>query len=78
MTDPGSGEFDLRDFLTSFREMAVGVLMAPRAFFQEMRRTGGILPPFLFLLTCLLIHTLIVGLYMTLASRLGPIMGGAF
>lgn len=62
MTDPGSGEFDPRDFLTSFREMAVGVLMAPRAFFQEMRRTGGILPPFLFLLTCLLIHTLIVGL----------------
>jgi hypothetical protein len=62
MTGPGSEEFDPRDFLTSFREIAVGVLMSPRAFFQTMRRTGGIFPPFLFLLACLLIHTLIVGL----------------
>ena len=62
MTDPGSEEFDPRDLLTSFREVAVGVLMSPRAFFQTMRRTGGILPPFIFLLVCLLIHTLIVGL----------------
>jgi len=62
MTVSGSEEFDPRDFLTSFREIAVGVLMSPRAFFQEMRRTGGIFPPFLFLLVCLLIHTLIVGL----------------
>jgi hypothetical protein len=62
MTDTGQEEFDPRDFLTSFREIAVGVLMSPRAFFQTMRRTGGIFPPFLFLLVCLLIHTLIVGL----------------
>ena len=62
MTDSGSEEFDPRDFLTSFREIAVGALMSPRAFFQQMRRTGGIFPPFLFLLVCLLIHTLIVGL----------------
>lgn len=62
MTDSGSEEFDPRHFLTSFREIAVGVLMSPRAFFQTMQRTGGIFPPFLFLLVCLLIHTLIVGL----------------
>jgi len=41
MTDGGSEEFDPRDFMTSFRVIAAGVLLSPRAFFQEMRRTGG-------------------------------------
>jgi hypothetical protein len=35
MTDSGSEEFDPHDFLMSFREIAVGVLMSPRAFFKE-------------------------------------------
>ena len=62
MTDGGSEEFDPRDFMTSFRVIAAGVLLSPRAFFQEMRRTGGMMAPFLFMLACLVIHTLIVGL----------------
>ena len=62
MTDSDREEFDPRDFLTSFRTIAVGVLMSPRAFFQQMSRTGGFLPPFMFLAVCLIIHTLIVGL----------------
>ena len=62
MTDVGSEEFDPRDFMTSFRVVAAGVLLSPRAFFQEMRRTGGMMAPFLFMLACLVIHTLIVGL----------------
>lgn len=62
MTDVGSEEFDPRDFMTSFRVMAAGVLLSPRAFFLEMRRSGGMMAPFLFMLACLLIHTLIVGL----------------
>jgi hypothetical protein len=62
MTDGGSEEFDPRDFMTSFRVIAEGVLLSPRAFFQEMRREGGMMAPFLFMLACLVIHTLIVGL----------------
>lgn len=62
MHDTDSEEFDPRHFLTSFRQVAVGVLMSPRAFFPGMRRSGGFGPPLLFLLTCLLIHTAIVGL----------------
>ena len=62
MSETGSEEFDPRNFLTSFRQIAVGVLMAPRAFFPEMRRSGGFGPPLLFMLTCLVIHTAIVGL----------------
>jgi len=62
MTDGGSEEFNPRDFMTSFRVIAAGVLLSPRAFFQEMRRTGGMMAPFLFMLACLVIHTLIVGL----------------
>ena len=62
MTEGGSEEFDPRDFLTSFRVIAAGVLLSPRAFFQEMRRKGGMMAPFLFMLACLVIHTLIVGL----------------
>ena len=72
MTDPGREEFDPRDFLTSFREIAVGVLMSPRAFFQVMQREGGFIPPFLFLLACLLIHTLIVALLKKDLAHLGP------
>lgn len=62
MGETESGEFDPRNFLVSFRQVAVGVLMAPRAFFSEMQRSGGLGPPLVFLLVCLAIHTLIVGL----------------
>jgi len=62
MTDSGREEFDPHHFLPSFREVALGVLMSPWAFFKAMRRTGGLQPPFLFLLACLLIHTAIIGL----------------
>jgi len=62
MNDHGPEEFNPQDFLASFRHIAVGVLMSPRAFFQQMRRTGGFLPPLIFMAACLLIHTLIVGL----------------
>jgi hypothetical protein len=62
MADFGHEEFDPHNFMTSFRTVAAGVLLSPRAFFLEMRRTGGILPPFLFLLACLMVHSLIVGL----------------
>lgn len=62
MRETGGEEFDPRDFLTSFRKIALGVLMSPRAFFPEMRQSGGFGPPLLFLLTCLVIHTAIVGL----------------
>lgn len=62
MTKSGREEFDASNFLGSFCEVALGVLMSPWAFFRTMHRTGGYRPPFLFLTACLLVHTLIVGL----------------
>ena len=71
MGETGSGEFDPRNFLASFRLVAVGVLMAPRAFFAEMQRSGGFGPPAIFLLACLAIHTLILGLLYKNAVLMG-------
>lgn len=45
-------EFDPKDFLNSFLGVAKTVLLKPTAFYQQMPRSGGFAPPFIFLAVC--------------------------
>lgn len=50
-------DFDPSRPLQSFGRTVVGVLLSPADFFGRVRRSGGYLPPFLFLTVCLAVHT---------------------
>jgi hypothetical protein len=55
-------DFNPGDFLKSFSSVAKHVFLNPKSFFQEMRRTGGLKNPCLYLGTCVLVQTFFVGL----------------
>jgi hypothetical protein len=40
--------------------LAAAVLLSPKAFFQGMARSGGLVPPAVFLVACVIVHTLMV------------------
>jgi hypothetical protein len=49
------------NFLNSLFGTAKAVLLSPRRFYQRMKTDGGLRNPALFLVCCVLIHTLFVG-----------------
>jgi len=55
-------EFDPKNFFSSFFRTSKTILLSPKLFFQGMRRDGGFLNPFLYLLSCIVFHVLIFGL----------------
>jgi len=55
-------EFDPKNFFSSFFRTSKAILLSPKVFFQGIRRDGGFLTPFLYLLSCILFHVLIFGL----------------
>jgi hypothetical protein len=69
MTDPANSQeqhaqydFAPGNFLGSLFGTAKAVLLSPRLFYERMKTEGGFLNPTLFLICCVLIHTLFVGL----------------
>ena len=55
-------EFDPKNLFSSFYQTSKAILLSGRRFFQGMRRDGGFLNPFLFLLYCIVFHVLVFGL----------------
>ena len=55
-------DFAPENFLGSFFATAKAVLVSPRLFYERMKTEGGFRNPALFLVCCVLIHTLFVGL----------------
>ena len=55
-------EFDPKNFFSSFFLTSKAILLSPKMFFQEMKRGGGFLNPFLYLLVCIVFHVLVFGL----------------
>ncbi len=64
MNDVVYDEFEPREFVRSLVHIAKMAIMSPNVFFPRMKRTGGLLNPALFLITCSLIHSLILGLWL--------------
>ena len=56
-------EFDPSNFLPSLWETWKGVVTSPSLFFRQMPRDGGFLPPLLFMLVCLGVDGLLIGIF---------------
>ncbi len=57
-----NNEFDSKNFFSSFFRTSKAIILSPKVFFQGMRRDGGFLNPFLYLLSCIVFHVLVFGL----------------
>lgn len=57
-----SSEFLPDQFLNSLFWVSKGVLLSPRLFYEGMKREGGLRNPFIYLASCVVTHTLVVGL----------------
>jgi hypothetical protein len=55
-------DFSPNNFLNSLFWVSKTVLLSPRFFFQGMKREGGLQNPFLYLVSCVIIHSLMNGL----------------
>ena len=62
MEDLHSIEFEPKNLFSSFFRISKAGLLSPRIFFQGMRREGGFLNPFLYMLCCVIFHVLVFGL----------------
>lgn len=69
MADPATSQeqdaqydFVPGNFLSSLFSIAKTILLSPRLFYRKMRTDGGLRNPTLYLVCCVLIHTLFVGL----------------
>lgn len=58
-------EFTPGNFFSSFFGTAKAVLFSPKLFYDRMKTEGGFRNPLLFLICCVLIHTLIVSLFVS-------------
>jgi len=58
-------EFTPNNFLNSFFVTAKTVLLSPGSFYERMKTNGGLRNPLIFLVCCVLVHTFIVGLFVT-------------
>ena len=56
-------DFAPDNFLRSFLHTVKAVLFVPGLFYERMKTDAGLRNPFIFLVSCVLIHTLIVGLF---------------
>jgi len=66
MTSPeqdGPIEFAPENFFISFFRTAKSVLFSPGAFYGGMKTEGGLRNPVIFLMSCVVIHTLIVSIF---------------
>jgi hypothetical protein len=54
--------FDPHNAMATFRAVTLAVLFSPRTFFAAMRPSGGLVNPGLYLVACVLVNTVIVGL----------------
>ena len=55
-------EFDPKNLFLSFYRTSKAIILSPKVFFKGMRRDGGFLNPFLYLLYCIVFHVLVFGL----------------
>jgi hypothetical protein len=55
-------DFDPKRFFTSLIETTKLVLLNPKHFFEGMKRKGGIRNPFIFMASCVLVHTFLASL----------------
>lgn len=55
-------DFEPDNFLRSLFDTSKAILFFPKKFFEQMKTSGGLRNPFIFLACCVLIHALIVGL----------------
>ena len=55
-------EFDPKNLFSSFYQTSKTILLSPKVFFREMKRSGGFLNPFLYMLYCIVFHVLVFGL----------------
>jgi hypothetical protein len=55
-------EFEPKAFFSSFFRTSKAILLSPKVFYQGMRREGGFLSPFLYMLGCIIFHVLVFGL----------------
>jgi hypothetical protein len=62
MTRQQSFEFDPRNFVKSFFEVAKCVFFSPKPFFASVPRVGGIGNPALFMGACVVVHTFFTAL----------------
>ena len=56
-------DFSPGNFPSSFFHTAKGVLFSPGFFYERMKTEGGLRNPFLFLVCCVLVRTLVVSLF---------------
>lgn len=56
------GDFEPDNFLTNLFRTARAVLLSPRPFYEGMRKDGGFRNPFIFLASCVVLHSLLAGL----------------
>ena len=56
-------EFTTENFFSSFFRTATSVFFSPKAFYEGMKTEGGLRNPLIFLMSCVVIHTLIVSLF---------------
>ena len=55
-------EFEPDNFLSSLFVTAKQVIFSPRRFYEGMKMDGGLRNPFIFLVSCVLVHTVTVGI----------------
>jgi len=65
-----TGDFDPKNFLSSFFQTARAVLLSPRSFYKGMKTEGGLRNPFLFLISCVLIVACVVLILAMVTDRL--------
>jgi len=55
-------DFEPDNFFRSLFDTSKAILFSPKKFFEQMKTSGGLRNPFIFLACCVLIHTVIIGL----------------
>ncbi|MDY6989568.1 MAG: YIP1 family protein [Thermodesulfobacteriota bacterium] len=59
---PMINDFDPNNFLASLFGTAKAVLLSPRPFYEGMKTQGGFRNPLMFLVCCVVVHSLLAGL----------------
>jgi len=69
-------EFEPVYFFSSLLGVAKSVLLTPAVFYQGMKRQGGTANPFLYMMVCIVFHTVVSGIFFqdreSVLRSLGP------
>ncbi|MDY6952038.1 MAG: YIP1 family protein [Thermodesulfobacteriota bacterium] len=68
---PVINDFEPKHFLASLFAMAKAVLLSPRSFFDGMKTQGGFRNPLMFLMCCIIVHSLLAGLMVQNVAFMG-------